>query len=80
MQILEVEWEDASSVSGWRDASELIDDKKYIVKTVGYAVQDDDDYVILVQNFDTNNVSNSMKIPRAYIKSSKVIRRGNKIK
>ena len=79
-QILEVEWEDASSGSGWREPSELLVDKKYIVTTIGYVVRNDDDYVILVQNFDVGNVSNYMKIPRAYIRSSKVIRRGNQIK
>ena len=80
LKIIEVEWEDASGGHYWDTAESLSKERIYIVKTVGYVVRDDDEYVILVQCVDNNkdgaSVSGHMRIPRAYIRSSRVMRKG----
>ena len=64
-----VEWIDSESNDDWRDFSYF---EKYIkdvarIRTVGYFLVEDDNYIIVVQNWDDINYSNSMKIPKTQI-------------
>jgi len=90
--ILEVLWIDSHGGSGWKAPSEFDEfvkdaTKKWLVKTVGYYLHEDKDFLRvaqahdhanLVENSKGDNVDNYMAIAKKIIKEVNVLKYANK--
>lgn len=69
LRVLEVEWLDAGSLSGWRQPTEHADEGPLRCRTVGYVLRDDEECLILAQSqASSGQVAASLTIPRSCIK------------
>lgn len=68
--LVEVLWDDATSVSGeeWADISEAIKCKPAKTVSVGYMVADKDSHVTLVATVNSHHIGHGILIPRGMIK------------
>ncbi|KKM80661.1 hypothetical protein LCGC14_1337650 [marine sediment metagenome] len=73
-RIVEVEWEDSTSLHGWHDE---LPTKAAPIRSTGYVFQDDDDALVIYQSYDGQKVTsdssvsrygNSLFIPRSAIR------------
>jgi hypothetical protein len=78
--LVEITWDDASSLEhGWVDPA---DEKPVpqLVKTVGFLVHEDENYVVIASTTDGNWVNGRFQIPKAMVRSTKPLRRKRKAK
>ena len=78
--LVEVTWDDASSLEhGWVDPA---DEKPQpqLVKTVGFLVNESDHYLVIASTTDGNWVNGRFQIPKGMVKSVKPLRRKRKAK
>jgi len=76
--LVEVTWDDASSLEhGWVDPA---DEKPQpqLVKTVGFLVNESDHYLVIASTTDGNWVNGRFQIPKGMVKSVKPLRRKRK--
>ena len=76
--LVEVTWDDASSLEhGWVDpADEKL--QPQLVKTVGFLVSESDQYLVIASTTDGTWVNGRFQIPRGMVKSVKPLRRKRK--
>jgi hypothetical protein len=59
---LEVTWKDSHKLPGWRDISEvnefINETESFIIHTCGYFLAETEDYLYLIQSFDSQIVTN----------------------
>ena len=78
--LVEVTWDDASSLEhGWVDPA---DEKPQpqLVKTVGFLVNESEHYLVIASTTDGNWVNGRFQIPKGMVKSVKPLRRKRKAK
>ena len=78
--LVEVTWDDASSLEhGWVDPA---DEKPQpqLVKTVGFLVNESDHYLVIASTTDGNWVNGRFQIPKGMVRSCKPLRRKRKAK
>ena len=69
-----IDWIDAASQSSWIHLNDLQDPVDYTVSTVGWLIQDTDDYYVLSQNLSSSmGASDRMQIPKKWIKRKRRI-------
>lgn len=74
MKHLEITWLDSHAWSGgWMTLKEALEKAKIIepIKSTGYLIAEDEDYLTIVQNAANDNVSMLYKIPKGSIKKKK---------
>ena len=78
--LVEVTWDDASSLEhGWVDpADEKL--QPQLVKTVGFLVNESENYLVIASTTDGNWVNGRFQIPRGMVKAVKPLRRKRKAK
>ena len=78
--IIEIQWVDAESDDVWRDIAEHEASDLAKITTVGYLLSENEKIIRLAQNIDETNNKTSMvmSIPKAWILSRRVVRRGKK--
>jgi hypothetical protein len=78
--LVEVTWDDASSLEhGWVDpADEKL--QPQLVKTVGFLVSESDHYLVIASTTDGTWVNGRFQIPKGMVKSVKPLRRKRKVK
>lgn len=78
--IIEIQWVDAESDDVWRDIAEHEASDLAKIRTVGYLLSENEKIIRLAQNIDETNNKTSMvmSIPKAWILSRRVVRRGKK--
>ena len=78
--LVEVTWDDASSLEhGWVDpADEKL--QPQLVKTVGFLVNESENYLVIASTTDGNWVNGRFQIPRGMVKAVKPLRRKRKTK
>ncbi len=78
--LVEVTWDDASSLEhGWVDpADEKL--QAQLVKTVGFLVSESDQYLVIASTTDGTWVNGRFQIPKGMVKSVKPLRRKRKVK
>ena len=76
--LVEVTWDDASSLEhGWVDpADEKL--QPQLVKTVGFLVSESDQYLVIASTTDGTWVNGRFQIPRGMVKAVKPLRRKRK--
>jgi hypothetical protein len=79
--ILELTWIDAESDDAWRDIDEHKSSDLARIHTIGWLLSEDERMIRLAQNIDATNgkASMVMTIPKAWIVSRKVVKRGKKV-
>ncbi|MDB5805380.1 MAG: hypothetical protein JWN73_2702 [Betaproteobacteria bacterium] len=78
--LVEVTWDDASSLEhGWVDPN---DEKPQpqLVKTVGFLVNESEHYLVIASTTDGNWVNGRFQIPKGMVRSCKPLRRKRKTK
>jgi hypothetical protein len=75
MKIIYIEWNDALSVEGWVNKTEMIGELA-LIKSVGFLVKESDEIITICVNFDETNDNYSciMNIPKKWIKTKKIIK------
>jgi hypothetical protein len=77
MKIVEVIWNDSKGVtSGWEPKDELEQLKPVHINSVGYLLEDREDYVTILQSDSADEVVGRMTIPKGCIRDMNVIREG----
>lgn len=73
--LIYIEWCDAASYGNgtWQDVYDLIawaaDEDSWLVKEVGFVVEETDEYILLVsQVSDNGKVGDAMKIPKGWVR------------
>lgn len=78
--LVEVTWDDASSLEhGWVDPAE----EKVVpqlVKTVGFLIREEPDYIVIASTTDGTWVNGRFQIPRGMVKAMKPLRKKRKPK
>lgn len=79
--IIALEWIDAESDDAWRDIAEHESSDLARIESVGFLLSENEKVIRLAQNIDQTNGKASMviTIPRAWIVSRKVVKRGAKV-
>lgn len=79
MKIIEVDWIDAESWSGWSSREEMLARLApgRIQKSVGYLLKEDAEGVTIVQTCQVpgDNVADGIFIPQKYIVNSRLLRK-----
>ena len=61
-----VHWKDSATYREWYNyediESEILDDKN--IKSIGYVIENNDDWIVLAQNVDDTSCSGITKIPK----------------
>ena len=77
MQIIYLEWVDAMSRDAWLDIEEVekwADEKAVSIKTIGFLLKENKDFITVIQNYNIDSCSMVMKIPKAWILKKKLIK------
>ena len=78
LDLVLVTWDDAASVDQWRPIEDAASDKPAIIETVGFVVYNDRSHLTLAGSYYDRTVCSTMLIPRAVVKSVKVLRKAKK--
>lgn len=75
MKIIYIEWNDAVSQDSWSDTKEIVPELALIV-SVGILIKETEDIVTVALNQDVTNEKHSciMHIPKAWIKTKRIIK------
>lgn len=76
-RIVEIHWKDACGRGGWGSVQEYMQHSTASVMTVGYLLKDESDQVTVCtsQGIDIDDVNQAISIPKAWVKSMKVLRK-----
>lgn len=75
MKIIKIEWLDATSVDDWQATKDIKPELSHII-TIGHLVLETPNIITVALSYDKTNecVSNFIHIPKAWIKSKKLIK------
>jgi hypothetical protein len=76
LEIVHIRWYDSASIHGWRGIEKLKQyrrDKLMVIDSVGMLVHKSKEKVILIRSVGAGEVDGVFEIPRACIKSMKVL-------